>query len=229
MPNGARAIENIIDNLPDGHPTRRARILDSAARAFATHGYRASSLRDIAKDAGCSLTLLDHYFGGKGMLLEAVIKGQHENCHKRLAGLKALLASAGTFDFEQFLAVWVNYEFDLYATRQGRQYLKLMLRLSTDDEVDAQLRRHLNCSEALVLEAFARALPSLDEPALRGGWRMASAALYAAVTSAGDAQDAGAPDPTTAPRARAIAFLVDGLHALWKADIGSGSGPMANR
>lgn len=221
MPDDARPIENIIDDLTDGHPTRRDRILDSAARAFAAHGYRASSLRDIAKDAGCSLTLLDHYFGGKGMLLEAVVKGQHENCHKRMVGLKALLERAAPFDFDEFLAVWANYEFDLYATRQGRQYLKLMLRLSADDEVDAELRRHLNCSEALVLEAFARALPSLDDPALRGGWRMASGALYAAVTGADDAPDAGDPGAATALRARAIAFLVDGLQAYCKADVGS--------
>ena len=221
MPNRARAIENIIDNLPDGHPTRRARILDSAARAFAAHGYRASSLRDIAKDAGCSLTLLDHYFGGKGTLLDAVIKEQHENCHKRLVGLKALLTPATTFDFEHFLAVWVNYEFDLYATRQGRQYLKLMLRLSADDEVDAQLRRHLNCSEALVLDAFARALPSLDEPALRGGWRMASGALYAAVTCTDDAHDPCEAGSTTATRTGVIAFLVEGLNAYRKAGAAS--------
>lgn len=218
MPNDARAIENIIDNLRDGHPTRRARILDSAARAFAAHGYRASSLRDIAKDAGCSLTLLDHYFGGKGMLLEAVIKGQHENCHKRIVGLKALLTRTSTFDFDEFLAVWANYEFDLYATREGRQYLKLMLRLSADDEVDAELRRHLNCSEALVLEAFAREMPSLDEHTLRGGWHIASGALYAAITSADDAHHPGEPGSTNSLRHRAIAFLVDGLRAYWRVD-----------
>ena len=37
-----------------------------AARAFAANGYRASSLRDIAREAGCSLTLLDHHFGMRG-------------------------------------------------------------------------------------------------------------------------------------------------------------------
>jgi AcrR family transcriptional regulator len=211
-----RSTENAIDNFPDSTVTRRARILDSAARAFAARGYRASSLRDIARDAGCSLTLLDHHFGGKGMLLEAVIKGQHEDCHARLAGLRALLAPASSFVFEDFVALWANYEFDLYATRGGRQYLALMLKLSGDGELDRELRRSLNCSEALVVQAFTRARPSLAEDVLRGGWFVASGALYAAVTSADEISDLGKPGTTTGARARTIALLVDGLHGYWR-------------
>ncbi len=207
----------IIDNFVNGHPTRRERILDAAARAFAAHGFRASSLRDIAKDAGCSLTLLDHHFGSKGMLLEAVVKGQHENCHKRLEGLKALLAPSAVFDFQDFVSVWTNYEFDLYATREGRQYLKLMLKLSADEEVDADLRRSLNCSEVVVMQAFARERPGLAADALRGGWHIASGALYSAITSAEEGQALDHPESTAATRIRVIAFLVEGLRSYWRA------------
>ena len=212
-----RSPEKTIANpLPGSIVTRRTRILDAAARAFAAHGYRASSLRDIARDAGCSLTLLDHHFGGKGLLLEAVVKGQHENCHLRLAGLKALLAPASGFVFEDFMALWANYEFDLYATREGRQYLALMLRLSRDGEIDGELRRNLNCSESLVVQAFTRARPSLGEDVLRGGWFVASAALYAAVTSAEEFDDPGASGTPADARTRTIALLVDGLHGYWR-------------
>jgi AcrR family transcriptional regulator len=210
-----RLTENTIDRLPDSTATRRARILDAAARAFAAHGYRASSLRDIARDAGCSLTLLDHHFGGKGMLLEAVVKGQHEHCHARMAGLKALLAPASAFAFEDFVAQWANYEFDLYATREGQHYLALMLKLLSDGEVDSGLRRALNCSEAVVMQAFTRARPKLDEDALRGGWLVASGALYAAVTRADEFGDAGRSGAAASARPRTIAFLIDGLHAYW--------------
>ena len=212
----SRSPENSIDNVPSSSVTRRVRILDSAARAFAAHGYRASSLRDIAQDASCSLTLLDHHFGGKRLLLEAVVKGLHEHCHTRLAGLKALLAPASAFVFEDFVALWANYEFDLHATREGRQYLALMLRLSGDGEIDAELRRGLNCSEALVLQAFVRARPSLSQEVSRGGWFAASAALYAAVTSDDEVGDHTASGTTSAMRTRTIALLVDGLHAYWR-------------
>ncbi len=209
--------ENTIDrSVNNSTATRRDRILDSAARAFAAHGYRASSLRDIARDAGCSLTLLDHHFGGKGLLLEAVVKGQHEHCHARMAGLKASLASAPAFTFDDFVAQWVNYEFDLYATREGRHYLALMLKLSGDGEVDPELRRSLNCSETLVIQAFTRARPKLDQAALRGGWLVASGALYAAVTRADELRDPDAPGNAASGRTCTIAFLIDGLHAYWR-------------
>jgi len=209
------ATETIID-LPDNSASRRTRILDAAARAFASHGYRGSSLRDIARDAGVSLTLLDHHFGGKGHLLEAVIKGQHEHCHRRLVGLKALLAQAAGFDLDDFIALWANYEFDLYATREGQQCVALMLRLSADGEVGATLRRDLNCSETLVTQAFVRARPALAQDALRGGWCVASGALYAAVTSSEEVEDLSVSGSTTAARTRAIGFLIEGLRGYWR-------------
>jgi len=109
--------------VADGTTSRRERILEAAARAFATHGYRGSSLRDIARDAGCSLTLLDHHFGGKGQLLDAVLQLQHQNCEKRLDGLRAFVDSPAGFGLEEFVERWANYEFDLYTTPQGRLYL----------------------------------------------------------------------------------------------------------
>lgn len=148
-----------------------------------------------------------------------MIKGQHDHCQKRLAGLRTLLTPASAFDLNQFIAVWANYEFDLYATREGRQYLMLMLKLSADDQIDMELRRHLNCSEVLVVQAFARERPSLDVQALRGGWFVASGALYAAITSAEETQDLDDSASTTLSRVRAIAFLLEGLRGYWSADM----------
>jgi AcrR family transcriptional regulator len=203
----------------DGSTSRRERILESAARAFATHGYRGSSLRDIAREAGCSLTLLDHHFGGKSQLLDAVLQQQHQNCAKRLEGLKLAVDAASTIELEEFVQRWVNYEFDLYTTPQGRLYLQLMLRLSTESEVDSQRKRDLDCAQVLVLNAFERVRPALDEDARRAGWFLASAALYAAIVRA----DEGTPlEGVTAPtpeRRRTIAFLTAGLRGLWGAGI----------
>ena len=78
--------------------SRRDRILEAAASAFATHGYRGSSLRDIAHGAECSLTLLDHHFGGKDQLLDAVLQWHHDNCERRLKSLRDLLHGNATLD-----------------------------------------------------------------------------------------------------------------------------------
>ncbi len=200
----------MIDEALSPSTTRRDRILDAAARTFADNGYHAASLRDIAKAADCSLTLLDHHFGNKADLLKAVIKEQHDVCQKHLTPLKTLLGRSG-FEVDEFVTAWADYEFDLNATRSGRQYLTLMLRLQADREVDEALRRTLNCSEATVMLGLARAWPALDEAAIASVWRMASSALYAAVMSADEGRGIGLSDSTLAVRRRAIAFLLHGL------------------
>jgi AcrR family transcriptional regulator len=192
-------------------PSRRERILEAAARAFATHGYRGSSLRDIARDAGCSLTLLDHHFGGKSQLLDAVLQHQHRSCELRLQGLRASVDAAPRLALDEFVARWANDEFDHYAQPQGRLYLQLMMRLAMDAEVEPRRRRDLDCAQALVVDAFARACPALDEHARRAGWLLASAALYAAIVRA---DEHPAADPA-AERRRTIAFLVEGLRGCW--------------
>ncbi len=145
-----------------------------------------------------------------------MVKEQHENCHRRLVGLRAGLASADAFDFDDFIARWAHYEFDLYATREGRQTVSLMLRLSADVDVDAGLRRALNCSEPVVMQAFVRAQPALGADVLRGGWLAASGALYAAVTNVDETDELGRPSALPAARTRAIAFLIDGLSGYWR-------------
>ena len=203
------------NSIADGTTSRRERILEAAARAFATHGYRGSSLRDIARDAGCSLTLLDHHFGGKGQLLDAVLQQQHHSCEKRLHGLRASVEAAGQLDLDDFVARWANYEFDLYTTPQGRLYLQLMMRLSTETEVEAQRRRDLDCAQVLVMKAFANARPDIDEDARAAGWMLASAALYTAIVRADEGTPAEGVTTSTPERRRTVAFLVEGLKGCW--------------
>lgn len=54
-------------------PTR-AMILRAAARAFATHGYRAATVQMIARDAGFTPPTVYAHFGNKQGLLEALVE-----------------------------------------------------------------------------------------------------------------------------------------------------------
>ncbi|GAA0997559.1 TetR/AcrR family transcriptional regulator [Acrocarpospora macrocephala] len=47
----------------------RAEILESAARLFAAHGFRGTSLQDIASDVGCSKASLLYHFTSKDAIL----------------------------------------------------------------------------------------------------------------------------------------------------------------
>ena len=196
--------------------SRRERILEAAANAFATHGYRGSSLRDIARDAGCSLTLLDHHFGGKSQLLDAVLQQQNLRCERRLQTLRSDVDGAPHVALDDFVARWANDEFDLYATPQGRLYLQLMMRLAMEAELGPQRRRNLDCAQELVMRAFARARPALAEDTRRAGWHLASAALYAAIVRADEALPPANADASAAERRRTIAFLVEGLRGCWR-------------
>jgi AcrR family transcriptional regulator len=59
-------------NGPGDATASRERILSSAARVFATYGFRHATFEEIAAGAGVSRTLLYRYFAGKVELLRAV-------------------------------------------------------------------------------------------------------------------------------------------------------------
>ena len=83
---------------PPGRPRARARfddrqgeIVDAAARAFAEHGYHATSIDDLVAATGLQRGGLYHYIGGKQDLLIAI--------HERF--LQPLLAQARAIAAEQ--------------------------------------------------------------------------------------------------------------------------------
>src|SRR3954449_1573026 len=71
-----------------GHRSRKQEILRCANLLFGTFGYSSASLRDIARDAGVSLTLLNHHFGSKQQLFEAVADTHATRFEDRLQALK---------------------------------------------------------------------------------------------------------------------------------------------
>ena len=52
---------------------RREEILATARRLFAERGYEAVSASEVAREAGVTLGLLDHYFGSKRGLFIALV------------------------------------------------------------------------------------------------------------------------------------------------------------
>ncbi len=202
-----------IDN-PHSAGSRRTAILESASRAFANFGLRGASLRDIAKDAGVSLTLLDHHFGAKASLLAAVVDAHRNACERKIAPLRAsLMALDGSLTSQRLISEWVDYEFELSATRQGRHGLNMVLRLAADLEVDPEVRKNINCSERVVMTALQRLQPMLDEHQARRTWCLASAALYAAVLNLDDSRIAG-DDSELLYRAETKSFLATGINGL---------------
>jgi AcrR family transcriptional regulator len=116
---------------------RKSAILLSANSHFAHHGFRGASLRDIARDAGVSLTLLNHHFGSKFQLLSAVIDAHHQVLEDRMSLMRALMASPTGYTVRELVAALVRLGFEVAALPDGEIFLRLVARVIDDPEEEA--------------------------------------------------------------------------------------------
>ncbi|MFJ5721511.1 TetR/AcrR family transcriptional regulator [Streptomyces sp. NPDC093149] len=141
------------DNSPP--PSRRGAaartrglLLDSARRRFAYDGYAATTVRDIADDAGVNVALINRYFRSKEGLFEACLK----------AVIDELVHAARTVaDLEQIPEIIVSHTAGVLAVDGPRDALLLLLRSSGDERTE-QMRTGL-------LRTFSERL------AAAAGWR----------------------------------------------------------
>ena len=91
-----------------GQEDKRRLILDAAVRVFASKGYHASRVGDIAEEAGVAHGLLYHYFRSKEELLETIsretwrdvldavrsVEESNESAREQLAGIAKILLRA---------------------------------------------------------------------------------------------------------------------------------------
>ncbi|MGW1814741.1 TetR/AcrR family transcriptional regulator [Streptomyces sp. NPDC002125] len=75
--------------MPRPPSAMRRHILDSALRLFAEHGFKGTSLHDIAVEAHCSKASLLYHFAGKDAILTELLTPPAEG----LSGLRAELAA----------------------------------------------------------------------------------------------------------------------------------------
>jgi TetR/AcrR family fatty acid metabolism transcriptional regulator len=110
------------------------RILDAAVRVFAAHGYEASRVGDVAKEAGVAYGLVYHYYASKDAVLEAVFR----EAWGRLLAAVALAEETGEDAAEQLDLV---VKIVLRAWRDDPDLVRLLVREVTrnphiQDELD---------------------------------------------------------------------------------------------
>ena len=140
---------------------RKSAILLAANSHFAHHGYRGASLRDIARDAGVSLTLLNHHFGSKFQLLSAVIEAHRKVLDDRATSMRALMAAPGGYTVHDMVAAWVRLAFETAAQTDGEVFLRLVSRVIDDPEEEAVqiVRENLDDGAAIFVDALLRIHP----------------------------------------------------------------------
>jgi AcrR family transcriptional regulator len=75
----------------DASQDTEARVREAALRLFASHGFEATGIRDIARDAGVSTAALYHYMSSKHDLLIDIMR---QGLHRLTVGAQAALQDA---------------------------------------------------------------------------------------------------------------------------------------
>jgi len=79
----------------DNRAEQRAKVLDAAAALFASKGYGGTGMREIAREAGVSLSMINYYFGSKQGVLEELLDDHHD---RYLSAVATALESAETVE-----------------------------------------------------------------------------------------------------------------------------------
>ncbi len=196
---------------------RKIAILDAATDHFGRFGFRGASLRDIARDAGVSLTLLNHHFGSKADLLDAVVETERPMLDERAAALRRIVHTGG-FTPRDLVHAWVQIAIDAVAQPDGLRFLRLVARV-VDDPVEEDvpaMREHLDDARLVFIDALLQCYPN----ASRRGATLACLAVSGAsmkVLTSGDRlwglSGAERPGAVDGDQARLEDFLVAGIEA----------------
>jgi AcrR family transcriptional regulator len=153
----------------------KQRILDSAERLFAEHGFEATSLRTIIADAKVNLAAIHYHFHSKEALLDAVIVRRLEpiNC-KRLEMLDACERASGDAppSLERVVEALVAPPFRIGLEKGGVTFSRLIGRILSEEKslFPRLLEQHFREVADRFKKALQKALPDLPHDELF--WRM---------------------------------------------------------
>lgn len=141
-------------------PDRRQNILLAAEKLFATNGYHAVSIRDIADEAGVPLALVGYYFGQKRELYHAIFEHWSAMIEERLESLRQALAGSTDDRLTALVEAFIAPVIRLRASVEGEYYALLMTRglsLQSEEE-DAIIREFFDPMATAFIDAFHRTL-----------------------------------------------------------------------
>jgi len=133
---GAHALSAVAE----AHQSTRERILTSAARLFAEHGFEGASMPAIAKASGITAGAIYKHFGSKGELLLEVMKRSFQS-----TPLFVQSAAAGTD------ATALPRLASIYTEPELKLVRMLSLEAHSAATKDAQVRRALSHSNAMAM------------------------------------------------------------------------------
>jgi len=77
----------VARTIAKDHDEKRAQILRSAARVFATEGFDRASMTQLARDCGISKANIYHYYDGKDAILYDILETYLRGLRDRISGI----------------------------------------------------------------------------------------------------------------------------------------------
>jgi AcrR family transcriptional regulator len=160
---------------------RRRRLVDAAAKVFAARGFEATSMDDIAHEAGAGKPTLYRYFAGKDALFEAVFVHALDTLEAQLD-----VAEATTTGYAETLFAMLNPLAAMF-----REHVVSLRALSDSASAADRSRRRIlrqrrGRIEARIAQVLARARAAgalrLDDPKLAA--RLVTGMVWSGTTSA---------------------------------------------
>jgi TetR/AcrR family transcriptional repressor of bet genes len=121
-------------------PIRRQQLIDATIKTIATVGYSDTTVGRIAREAGLSVGIISHYFGGKQALLQATMARLlfelHDAFIKRLETAQSPRERLGAI-------ITTNFDDDQYRPEVVRAWLAFWAQVPISPELD-RLQRIYN-------------------------------------------------------------------------------------
>ena len=131
----------------------RQRMIDAATRLFASRGFGKTSIRALAEEAGVSVAMVSHYFGGKDALHEACL----QEMYRRLGSIQSefidMFGQGRSLSETLELAVPVLFRF----TSEHEALIRLVMRTVVDKGLG---EKRIDAATRPLLTAVATAFAS---------------------------------------------------------------------
>jgi AcrR family transcriptional regulator len=144
------------------------RLLDVAERLFCEHGFKGTSIRDIASSAGCNIASVNYYFGGKEKLYEEVWRRHLIPMRDaRIASINEVISRAETKpDLEDLLR---SFAYTFVGSMVGAGGALRLSKLMAREYIDSHLPTNMFIDEFIMptitamQDALMKTCPHLDE------------------------------------------------------------------
>lgn len=164
----------------------RDRVLDAAERCFATDGFDAVTIRQVATEAGVTLGVVGFHCKSKRELFRTVLSRRVEALNiERRAGLSALLASASGPTVRGLVDAYLS-PYLAYASSgdpQWRAYAALIARIVSDDRYYDYVRDLYDPVAIEYMDAFGLPFPQASRERLATLLTLTVASLLSMVAS----------------------------------------------